>query len=99
MISLIRTGVLLGIGALMTLVVPSASQAATVETFTFTVSPTCCTGPFGTVKVTDNGTGNLIFSATLNNPPDFFGSGFDATLAFNLAVGPSYAGLTYTGLP
>jgi hypothetical protein len=81
--------------------ISGVGHASTVETFTFTQNDCSkgCTTPFGSVVVTDNGTGSLLFQTTLLGSNVFIGSGFDASFAFNLATGSSYAGLSYTGEP
>jgi hypothetical protein len=49
----------------------------------------------GTVMVTDNGSGTLSFTVTLNSGFFFVGGGFEATFAYNLADDPS---IVYSGL-
>jgi hypothetical protein len=50
----------------------------------------------GSVTVTDNGTGMLAFTFQLFNGNQFINTGFDATLAFQLA--PSIAAVTYSNI-
>ena len=80
------------------------AEASTVQYYKFTTD--FCTGgcgslgqgsttnDFGTVKVTDNGTGALDFLVTLNSPLNFVGGGIDATFAFGLDL----SGVTITAI-
>jgi len=52
-------------------------------------------GSGGTVKVTDNGTGSLIFDIELSGGSQIINTGFDASFGFNLN---GIAAVTYTGV-
>jgi len=82
------------------LAVPSTSQASVIiETFDLTSDH--CTGGClggasgGTITVTDNGTGSLIFDVTLASGIQFVDTGFDADFGFNLS---GITSITYSGI-
>ena len=76
--------------------VPAASHALT--TFTIDSSPSCCTVPAGTVKVSDAVAGQLSFTVTLNSALNdhFANTGFPETFAFNLS---KITSITYSSVP
>jgi hypothetical protein len=91
-----RRSTLLGFSIFLVSGIPTASYALT--TFTIDSSPSCCTVPAGTVKVSDAVADQLSFTVNLSTALNdrFANTGFDATFAFNL---PSFASITYSSVP
>lgn len=78
-------------------VLPTSTWAQT----TFSLTSDHCTGgcgpqtSFGTVSVTDSGSGSLSFSVSMLNGNTLVNTGFPLTFAFDLASDPT---ITYSGL-
>jgi len=82
-----------GLGAMLALLAIAPSMKAGTITYTLTqdgCTGTCGTGPFGTIKLTDNGSGNSAFVSvlvTLSANENFSGTGAGDALEFNVAGG------------
>jgi hypothetical protein len=83
------------------LAAPSISHATLIDTFDLTSDHCGGTGGClngasgGTVTVTDNGTGSLIFDVSLNDSIKFVDTGFDADFGFSLS---GITTITYSGV-
>src|SRR5580765_3456260 len=76
--------------SLATLILGLASIKASADTITFNLTQDACTGtcgtaPFGTVTLTDNGSGGVNVSVALKAGENFAGTGAGDALEFNLA--------------
>ena len=73
--------------AAMCLSVPASAD--TITTFTLNTSNCCGSGPFGTVQLSDNGSGTVVVTVTLDNSNiEFVNTGL-LGFAFDLTINPT----------
>jgi hypothetical protein len=77
---------LLGFSALL---VTAPQAVAAPLTFTLDSSACCGTGPFGTITLTQNGAGDVLFSEVLNAGIGFVKTGAGDAIAFSISGNPS----------
>jgi len=91
-----RSGLILS-GLIATIMSCAPSLTASSITYNLDVSNSCCgAGPYGTVTLTQNGTNEVDFLVTLNDPNQFVFSGQDGAFAFNLNVAAANIVITLT---